>query len=70
MEHGNGRRPVLVTGAQGFIGRRLIRRLIDQVETVVAFDTAPLPATEQDGHDRRLIAWHGDIRWADERCIE
>ena len=54
MEHGNGRRPVLVTGAQGFIGRRLIRRLIDQVETVVAFDTAPLPATEQDGHDRRL----------------
>lgn len=60
MANGNERRPVLVTGASGFIGSRLIQRLIDQGETVVAFDNAPLPTAEQD----RLITYQGDIREA------
>jgi nucleoside-diphosphate-sugar epimerase len=72
MKLDDGSRPVLVTGAQGFIGRPLIQRLIDQGETVVAFDATPQPVAEQDDSQGRLIAWQGDIRQPDDlkRAIE
>ena len=72
MEQDSGRRPVLVTGAHGFIGGRLVRRLVDQGETVVAFDTAQPPAIKQNDLYDRVVAWRGDIRRPDDlkRAIE
>lgn len=51
--------PVLVTGAAGFIGSHLVKRLLTEGNTVVAFDVpgAPIPDTWR----ARVRIVHGDI---------
>tara|TARA_B100000029_G_scaffold309306_1_gene301882 strand:+ start:2553 stop:3461 length:909 start_codon:yes stop_codon:yes gene_type:complete len=72
MAHRNGSRPVLVTGAYGFIGRRLVNYLIEQGDTVVAFDTSSAPVDRKDQQADGLIHQQGDIRRPDDllRAIE
>lgn len=66
MEQRSDSRPVLVTGACGFIGRRLVRRLLEEGDTVVAFDTSSGPIIEMTGCSDRLIHQQGDIRRPDD----
>jgi nucleoside-diphosphate-sugar epimerase len=55
--------PVLVTGANGFIGRPLVRRLRERGDTVVAFDVVPQTRREDtECLPGRRIDWAGDIR--------
>lgn len=56
--------PVLVTGAAGFIGRRLVMRLLDDGQEVIAFDLMPCPEALS-GNDH--LTWvSGDIRSAEQ----
>ena len=47
---------VMVTGGNGFIGRRIVRELAERGEDVVCFDLAPPPA-QQDG----VTYYRGDV---------
>jgi len=51
--------PVLVTGAAGFIGRRLVKRLLDEGKQVIAFDVMVCPESLQD--EFNLTWYQGDI---------
>ncbi len=53
------REPVLVTGAAGFIGRRLVHRLLDDGKQVVAFDLAACPESLQGAKGLKWM--QGDI---------
>lgn len=51
--------PILVTGAAGFIGRRLVKRLLDKHLRVIAFDIMTCPESLQ---NEPLLSWQqGDI---------
>ncbi|MBI3986170.1 MAG: NAD-dependent epimerase/dehydratase family protein, partial [Lentisphaerae bacterium] len=51
---------VLVTGAGGFVGRHLIRELLEHRHEIVAFDARPKPAAHPS------VPWRtGDIRQAE-----
>ena len=43
---------VMVTGGTGFIGNRIIRKLLDRGEEVVCFDLAPRRANLEPDMDR------------------
>ena len=66
MEQRDKSRPVLVTGAYGFIGRRLVRRILEQGDAVVAFDALPVPGGYVSKPSDRLIHQQGDIRRSDD----
>ena len=51
---------VMVTGATGFIGNRIVRKLVERGEEVVCFDLAPPRANLQPYMDR-LQFYRGDI---------
>ena len=51
---------VMVTGATGFIGNRIVRKLVERGEDVVCFDLAPPRANLQPYLDR-LRFYRGDI---------
>jgi nucleoside-diphosphate-sugar epimerase len=51
---------VMVTGGTGFIGRRIIRKLLDAGEEVVCFDLAPLNPDMVSGGDN-LKNYRGDV---------
>ena len=51
---------VMVTGGTGFIGNRIVRKLLDQGEEVVCFDLAPPRANLQPYLDR-VHVYRGDI---------
>ena len=51
---------VLVTGGTGFIGNRIIRKLLDRGEEVVCFDLAP-PRTNLEPYLERIKMYRGDI---------
>ena len=51
---------VLVTGGTGFIGNRIIRKLIDRGEEVVCFDLAP-PRANLEPYLERIKMYRGDI---------
>ena len=51
---------VMVTGATGFIGNRIVRKLVERGEDVVCFDLAPPRANLQPYMDR-LRFYRGDI---------
>ena len=51
---------VMVTGGTGFIGNRIVRKLLDQGEEVVCFDLAPPRANLQPYLDR-IHVYRGDI---------
>ena len=53
---------VLVTGADGFVGRWLIRRLLDDGREVVAAERAPLPAPQPPG-DILTAEQRAAVRW-------
>ena len=66
MEQRDKSRPVLVTGAYGFIGRRLVRRILEQGDAVVAFDALPVSGGYASKPSDRLIHQQGDIRRSDD----
>ena len=51
---------VLVTGGTGFIGNRIIRKLLDRGEEVVCFDLAP-PRANLEPYLERIKMYRGDI---------
>ena len=51
---------VLVTGGTGFIGNRIIRKLLDRGEEVVCFDLAP-PRANLELYLDRIKMYRGDI---------
>jgi len=51
---------VMVTGGTGFIGNRIIRKLVEQGEDVVCFDLAP-PRSNLDPYLDRIQVYRGDI---------
>ena len=51
---------VLVTGGTGFIGNRIIRKLLDRGEEVVCFDLAP-PRPNLEPYLERIKMYRGDI---------
>ena len=51
---------VMVTGGAGFIGNRIIRKLVERGEAVVCFDQAPPRANLQPLRDR-IALYRGDI---------
>ena len=51
---------VMVTGGTGFIGNRIIRKLLDRGEEVVCFDLAP-PRANLEPHLDRIKIYRGDI---------
>ena len=51
---------VMVTGGTGFIGNRIVRKLVDQGERVVCFDLAP-PRTNLEPYMGRVNFYRGDI---------
>src|ERR1700761_4178231 len=61
---------IFVTGAAGFVGSRLSRKLLDRGDTVIGFDNFNdyYPAVHKDRHlvdllpDRRFTFLRGDLR--------
>ena len=51
---------VMVTGGAGFIGARIVRRLVEQGEEVVCFDAAP-PRANLEPYLDRIQVYRGDI---------
>jgi len=51
---------VMVTGGTGFIGNRIIRKLLERDEEVVCFDLAPPRATLEPYLDR-IKMYRGDV---------
>ena len=51
---------VMVTGGTGFIGNRIIRKLVERGEDVVCFDLAPPRANMQPLLDR-ISVYRGDV---------
>ena len=51
---------VMVTGGTGFIGNRIIRKLLDRGEEVVCFDLAP-PRANLEPYLDRIKIYSGDI---------
>ena len=49
---------VMVTGGTGFIGNRIVRKLLDRGEEVVCFDLAPPRANLESYLDRSLGMWN------------
>ena len=56
-----GNKRVLVTGATGFIGSHLVRRLLEEGAEVHAFIRKDSRTFRIDDVARRLIIWHGDL---------
>ncbi len=52
--------PVMVTGGAGFIGNRIVRKLVERGEEVVCFDLAP-PRANLDPYLDRIQFYRGDI---------
>ena len=52
--------PVMVTGGAGFIGNRIVRKLVERNEDVVCFDMAP-PRGNLDPYLDRIQVYRGDI---------
>ena len=51
---------IMVTGGTGFIGNRIIRKLLDRGEEVVCFDLAP-PRNNLEPYADRINFYRGDI---------
>ena len=51
---------IMVTGGTGFIGNRIIRKLVERGEEVVCFDLAP-PRANLDRYMDRIQVYRGDI---------
>jgi nucleoside-diphosphate-sugar epimerase len=51
---------IMVTGGAGFIGNRIVRKLLEQGEEVLCFDLAP-PRANLEGYQDRLRFYRGDI---------
>ena len=51
---------IMVTGGTGFIGNRIIRKLLDRGEQVVCFDLAP-PRNNLEPYAGRINFYRGDI---------
>ena len=51
---------IMVTGGTGFIGNRIIRKLVDRGEEVVCFDLAP-PRANLESYLDRISLYRGDI---------
>ena len=51
---------IMVTGGTGFIGHRIIRKLVEQGEEVVCFDLAP-PRANLDSLLDRIKVYRGDM---------
>ena len=52
--------PVMVTGGAGFIGNRIVRKLVERGEEVVCFDLAP-PRANLEPYMDRIQFYRGDI---------
>ena len=51
---------IMVTGGTGFIGWRIIRKLLDAGEKVVCFDLSP-PKSNLDPYKDKISFYRGDV---------
>ena len=51
---------IMVTGGTGFIGNRIVRKLVERGEEVVCFDLAP-PRANLEPYLDRVQVYRGDI---------